>query len=93
MSFVITQPCIGEVRAACFAVCPADCIHFVSAMPAGYPGEGRPMAVIDPDECMSCGACLPECPVMAIVEDESDAPYWAEINARLAPAYRGKRPD
>jgi len=92
MTFVITQACVGEVKAACFAVCPVDCIQFVPAMPAGYPGEGKPMAVIDPEECTYCGACEPECPVMAIVDDKAHDPYWAEINRRLAPVFYGQRP-
>jgi ferredoxin len=91
MAYVITGKCIQEVYAACVAVCPADCIHFVAAMPQGYPSEGSAFMVVDPDECIDCSACLPECPIGAIVETEADDPYWAEINKNLAPSYVGQR--
>lgn len=91
MAHVITQKCISEAYAACVQVCPADCMHYVAAMPQGYPGEGQPMVVIDPNDCIDCGACLPECPVGAIVSDPADDAYWAQINANLGPAYRGRR--
>lgn len=92
MPHVITEACIGEVRGTCFDVCPADCINYVAHMPAGYPGEGRPMAVINPDECIDCSACLVECPVKAITDRDDEAPYWAQINERLAPVFAGQRP-
>lgn len=91
MAYVVTQKCISEVYAACQAVCPANCMHFVPAMPAGYPGEGQPFMVVDPDECISCNACEPECPIGAIVDDESKDAYYAQINANLAGPYRGQR--
>ena len=42
--------------------------------------------MIDPEECIDCGACVPECPVEAIFE-EDDVPKWSEyieLNATLA---------
>ena len=39
------------------------------------------MMVIDPDHCIDCGACLPECPVDAIADDANSVPEWAEYNA------------
>ena len=61
MPYVITEKCLGERYATCVAVCPVDCI---------YPGEykGEEFMVIDPIVCIDCGACLPECPIEAIVE-------------------------
>ncbi|MBS1881360.1 MAG: ferredoxin family protein [Actinobacteria bacterium] len=59
MTYVITEACIDVNDDSCVAVCPVDCIHVA----------GR-MHVIDPDECIDCGACLPECPVDAIYVDE-----------------------
>ena len=55
MAFVITEPCIGTKDASCVAVCPVDCIY-----------EGDDQYYINPEECIDCGACEPECPVSAI---------------------------
>ena len=52
---VVTQPCIGCKDKACLPVCPAECFH-----------EDELMVYIDPDECIDCGACVPECPTEAI---------------------------
>ena|SRR5436190_1267915 len=68
MSFVITQPCIGAKDASCVDVCPVDCIH---------PGPDEPdyesaeQLYINPDECISCGACEPACPMNAILEESA----------------------
>ena len=77
MPFVITEPCIGVKDKSCVAVCPVDCIHFDQ-------GTDR-MLFIDPDECIDCGACEPECPVNAIYPEDSLPGEWAaygELNAR-----------
>jgi ferredoxin len=55
MTHVVTEACIGVKDSSCVAVCPVDCIHDLG-----------PMMVIDPGECIDCGACIPECPVEAI---------------------------
>lgn len=91
MPHVITQKCISEVYSACVQVCPADCMHYVAQLPQGYPSEGQPMVVIDPGECIDCGACLPECPIGAIVDSPEGDAYWAQINANLAPSYKGQK--
>lgn len=93
MAHVVTGKCIGEVYAACVQVCPADCMHYVAQMPAGYPMEGQAMVVIT-DDCIDCGACLPECPVGAIVDSpdaSEDSAYWAQINTNLGPSYKGQK--
>ena len=61
MTYVITEPCIGVKDASCVDVCPVDCIHAT---------DDDAMYFIDPDECIDCGACEPECPVTAIFPDE-----------------------
>ena len=91
MPHVISQKCISEVYAACQQVCPADTMHFVSQMPPGYPAAGQPMMVIDPDECIDCGACKPECPIDAILPSTDHDTYWTEINAKLGPPFRGQK--
>jgi len=81
MAYVINEKCLGERYASCVEVCPVDCI---------YPGEykDKEFMVIDPEICITCGLCLPECPVGAIVESEEDAPEYAEINKELAPSWK-----
>ncbi len=73
MTYVITEACIGVKDASCVDVCPVDCIH---------PGEDQ--LFIDPDECIECAACEPECPVNAIFAEE-DVPekykHYTQINA------------
>ena len=78
---VITEKCLGERYATCVSVCPVECF---------YPGEyqGKEFMVIDPEVCISCGACLPECPIGAIVASEAESPEWAKINAELAPKFK-----
>jgi len=61
MTYVIVEPCIGVKDASCVDVCPVDCIHAT---------DDDPMFFIDPDECIDCGACEPECPVSAIYPEE-----------------------
>ena len=82
MPYVITDRCLGERYATCAEVCPVDCIH-----PGDYKGEE--FMIIDPDDCIDCGVCQPECPVNAIVDSADESPEWAKINAELAPAWKG----
>jgi ferredoxin len=65
MAYIIAEPCIGTKDASCVAVCPVDCIY-----------EGEDMYYINPDECIDCGACEPECPVEAIYADDSVPEQW-----------------
>ena len=78
MAYIIAEPCVDTKDTACVEVCPGDCIH-----PSD--GEGEPMLYIDPDECIDCGACEPECPVEAIFAEEDLPEEWhpyIEINAK-----------
>ena len=68
MTYVIAEPCVDVMDQACVAVCPVDCIHFEE-------GVDRTL-YIDPDECIDCGACEPECPVQAIFPDTDVPPEW-----------------
>jgi NAD-dependent dihydropyrimidine dehydrogenase PreA subunit len=77
MTYVIAQPCIDVKDKACVDVCPVDCIHPID-------GEDVNQLFIDPDECIDCGACEPECPVEAIFTEEDLPEEWAhftKINA------------
>ncbi len=78
MSYVITEKCLGERYAVCATVCPVECIH-----PIDHKGE--PFMIIDPEVCINCGLCLPECPVGAIVASESEDQAYATINKELTP--------
>jgi ferredoxin len=76
MTFVVTENCIKCKYTDCVDVCPVDCFH-----------EGPNFLVIDPDECIDCTLCEPECPAEAIVP-EDDLPAgqerFLELNAELA---------
>jgi len=76
MTFVVTESCIKCKYTDCVDVCPVDCFH-----------EGPNFLVIDPDECIDCTLCEPECPVEAIYsEDElpEGQEEFIQINAELA---------
>ena len=76
MPFVVTQNCIKCKYTDCVEVCPVDCFH-----------EGPNMLVIDPDECIDCTLCEPECPIEAIMCDEDvpeDMNEFIELNAELS---------
>ena len=78
MAYYITETCIDVKDKACVEVCPVDCIHPID-------GEGETMLYIDPDECIDCGACEPECPVEAIFAEEDmpeDQGRFVEINTK-----------
>src|SRR5260221_588710 len=62
MTYVVTESCIKCKYTDCVDVCPVDCFR-----------EGPNMLVIDPDECIDCTLCVPECPVDAIFA-EDDVP-------------------
>jgi len=85
MPYVITQKCLGERYATCVAVCPVECIH-----PGDY--QGQPFMIIDPDTCIDCGLCEPECPISAIVTSEDEDPDYAKINRELTPTFKVNSP-
>lgn len=91
MAFVNSSQCVGEVYAACQQVCPTDAIHYVAAIPQGYPSAGQPWMAIDVAACNDCGKCVPVCPVGSIVAADQADPLWVQINANLAPVYRGQK--
>ena len=71
MTYVVTEAFIKCKYMDCVEVCPVDCFY-----------EGENMLVINPDECIDCGVCEPECPADAILPDtEPGLENWAKINA------------
>ena len=79
MTYVIVEACIGVKDRACVDVCPVDCIHPTKHEPQF---AAALQLYIDPDTCIDCGACVPECPVEAIFE-EYDAPPGEEQQVEL----------
>jgi ferredoxin len=74
MSYVVTEGCIKCKYMDCVEVCPVDCFY-----------EGENFLVINPDECIDCGVCEPECPAEAIFPDsDSRANDWKETNRKFA---------
>lgn len=76
MPFVVTESCIKCKYTDCVEVCPVDCFR-----------EGPNFLVIDPDECIDCALCEPECPVNAIMTDDAvpeDQREFIELNAELS---------
>jgi len=76
MTFVVTDNCQRCRFTDCVAVCPVDCFH----------GDDE-MLYIDPNECIDCGACVPECPVEAIFDETQlpdDKKQWITTNAEKA---------
>lgn len=76
MTFVVTENCIKCKYTDCVEVCPVDCFH-----------EGPNFLVIDPDECIDCTLCEPECPIEAIKSEDDLAEgeeKFLELNAELS---------
>jgi ferredoxin len=76
MTFVVIDKCIKCKYTDCVDVCPVDCFR-----------EGPNMLVIDPDECIDCNLCVPECPIDAILPEDdltNDQMHFIELNERLS---------
>jgi ferredoxin len=79
MTHVVTENCIKCKHTDCVDVCPVDCFR-----------EGPNFLVIEPDECIDCAVCIPECPVNAIfLEDDvpEDQRAFIALNVELARAW------
>lgn len=72
MTHIVTRLCLRDT--ACVDVCPVEC------MVLGKPEEEWPWLYIDPDTCIDCGACVPECPYEAIFPEE-EVPFDYEAPA------------
>ncbi len=79
MAYVIAEPCIGVKDKSCVAVCPVDCIHG---------GDADEMLYIQPDECIDCGACAPECPVSAIFPADDVPAQWKSFIQKNADYFK-----
>ncbi len=77
MTFVVTENCIKCKYTDCVEVCPVDCFY-----------EGPNFLVINPDECIDCALCEPECPIEAIKSEDDlseDQRIFLQLNAELSP--------
>ena len=77
MPYYVTDNCVKCKHTDCVTVCPVDCFY-----------EGEEMLVINPNECIDCGVCVPECPVDAIQADidlpEEERNLWHARNAKYS---------
>ncbi|MET3134816.1 ferredoxin [Oxalobacteraceae bacterium GrIS 1.11] len=76
MPYVVTENCVQCKHTDCVSVCPVNCFH-----------EGGNFLAIDPDECIDCGICEPECPVQAIKPDDQLKPselHFLKLNRDLS---------
>lgn len=81
MAMVVTKPCEGCKYTDCVVVCPAECFH-----------EGETMLYIDPEYCIDCEACIPECPVEAIYHEDNVPEEWTsyiELNRVMVKQCQG----
>src|SRR5438132_6846752 len=68
MAYVVCEPCHDCKYTDCVVVCPTDCFY-----------QDDNQLYIDPDHCIDCEACVPECPVEAIFHDTAVPNEWAEF--------------
>jgi ferredoxin len=77
MTYLVTDNCVKCKHTDCVEVCPVDCFY-----------EGENFLAINPEECIDCGVCEPECPVGAIVADNAippeEAEKWEDINRKYS---------
>ena len=73
MTYVVTENCIKCKYTDCVDVCPVDCFY-----------EGENMLVINPDECIDCGVCEPECPADAIEPESDQNTKWIDLNQKYS---------
>jgi len=82
MTYVICEPCIDVKDTACVDVCPVDCIHPTPDNEEFF--EGEVQLYIDPEECIDCGVCEPECPVEAIYAEDDVPEEWESFTEKNA---------
>jgi ferredoxin len=74
MTHVVTEACIKCKYTDCVEICPVSCFY-----------EGEVMLVINPEQCIDCGLCVPECPIGAIIPDTAEGgERWVDFNRQYA---------
>src|SRR6185437_8613360 len=84
MTYVVCEPCHDCKYTDCVTVCPCDCFY-----------QDEMMLYIDPDSCIDCGACVPECPVEAIFAEQEVPARWGQfvqLNAERIGALKDSGP-
>ena len=69
MTYIVNENCIKCKLMDCVEVCPVDCFY-----------EGENMLVINPEECIDCGVCEPECPIEAITTEDVATQLMKDVN-------------
>ena len=82
MTYVICEPCIDVKDTACVDVCPVDCIHPTPDNEEFF--EEEVQLFIDPEECIDCGVCEPECHVEAIYAEDDVPEEWESFTEKNA---------
>ena len=77
MTYVVMDNCIKCKYTDCVEVCPVDCFY-----------EGENTLVINPEECIDCGVCVPECPADAIRPESEDLVDWIEFNRKYSQQWK-----
>lgn len=86
MAHVITGLCMDTKDQSCVDVCPVDCIHPADGIDGRDAYDAAPQLYVDPETCIDCGACVPACPVGAIMMAEEltvEDQKYIEINANF----------
>lgn len=81
MAHVVTEPCVGCKHADCVVVCPCECFY-----------ADAKQLYIDPEDCIDCGACVPECPVNAIYVSGDVPTRWASYVSLNADRVKALKP-
>ena len=82
MTYVVCEPCQDCKYTDCVTVCPCECFY-----------QDERMLYIDPDQCIDCDCCVPECPVEAIFPEVSVPEQWrgfVQLNAERAPLLKAQ---
>ena len=85
MSHIVTANCNDCKYTDCCVVCPVECFY-----------QDDMMLYIDPNDCIDCEACVPECPVEAIFAEANTPSQWTsyiQINKERAEALKAQGGD
>ena len=80
MPHIVTESCNDCKYTDCCVVCPVECFY-----------QDDKMLYIDPNDCIDCEACVPECPVEAIYSEANVPAQWTsyvQLNKEKAEALK-----
>jgi len=81
MAHIVTANCNECKYTDCCVVCPVECFY-----------QDATMLYIDPNDCIDCEACVPECPVEAIFAEANTPAQWTsyiQLNKEKCEALKG----